>query len=282
MLYENKSKNIRIEAGDLQIGTNVTFGENINIKVRDKFYLGDYSHLGNHVSMKGENICIGKHFYYSPLNNLGINVGGGGADSPNANLTVGDRCVFHNSLINICEPVTIGDDVGLSNHVDIITHGFWYSALEGYPLQFKGVNIGNNVIVGWKSVIMSGVDIANNTVIGSCSNVVKSLTTERAVYGGNPAKLIKKLEMPNTSNQIQILDDILYDFSDLLDNYDIEMPTLDIKFPYVTVNNFKINVDSFEYEGQEDELTDAFRDFLRKRGIRIYTNRGFNFKLKRK
>tara|TARA_R100001377_G_C3194649_1_gene112130 strand:- start:279 stop:1127 length:849 start_codon:yes stop_codon:yes gene_type:complete len=282
MLYENKSKNIYIEANDLQIGKHVTFGKNIHIKVRGKFYLGDYSHLGNHVSMKGENICIGKYFYYSPLNNLGINVGGGGADSPNANLTVGDRCVFHNSLINICEPVTIGNDVGLSNHVDIITHGFWYSALQGYPLQFKGVNIGNNVIVGWKSVIMSGVDIANNTVIGSCSNVVKSLSAEHSVYAGNPAKLIKKLEVPDQHAQIQILDVIINDFKDLLKHYDVKPPILNVNFPHVTINNFKINVESFKYEGNENEVTDAFRDFLRKRGIRIYTDRGFSFKLKRK
>ena len=88
--------------------------------------------------------------------------------------------------------------------------------------------------------------------------------------------------MPNISDQTQILDNILYDFDNLLNYYNIEKPIIDIKFPYVTINNFKINVESFEYEGEEDELTDAFRDFLRKRGIRIYTNRGFSFKLKRK
>ena len=35
MLYENKSKNIRIEAKDLVLGKGVTFGKDINIKVSD-------------------------------------------------------------------------------------------------------------------------------------------------------------------------------------------------------------------------------------------------------
>ena len=280
MIYKDDTKNIYIEAADLQLGEHISLGHDIRIKVRGKFWLGDYSHLGDHVSMKGENIIIGKHFYYSPLNNLGLVVGGGGSNSPRSNLTVGDRCVFHNSLINICEPVTIGDDVGLSNYVDIITHGFWYSVLQGYPAQFKGVNIGNNVIVGWRSIIMMGVDIADNTVIGSQSNVVKSLTHPNAVYVGNPARLVKEITEPNITTKLEMLDSILDEFKELLKYYDITKLTLGVDYPNVYINKFEINVDDFTYKGEETDLTDAFRDFLRKRGIRIYTDRKFNFNLK--
>ena len=282
MLYEDKSKNIYIEANDLYIGENVSFGEDINIKVFGKFHLGDYSYLGNYIRMEGENIVIGKHFYYCPLDNLGLVVGGGGVNSPNSNLTVGDRCVFHNGLINICEPVTVGDDVGLSNHVDIITHGFWGSVLQGYTEQFNGVTIGNNVIIGWKSSIMPGVKIADNTVIGSNSNVIKSLSTPRSVYAGNPAKFIKTLESPNRETQLVMLDSIISEFKDVLLYYDLQKPNIQTNYPNVTINNFEINVETFTYEGEEEIVTDAFRDFLRKKGIRIYTNRGFNFNLKRK
>ena len=287
-VYTDFNKNISIEANDLQIGKNVSFGRDIHIKVRGKFHLGDHSHLGDHVSMKGENIIIGKHFYYSPLNNLGLVVGGGGNNSPNANLTVGDRCVFHNSLINICEPVTIGDDVGLSNYVDIISHGFWYSVLQGYPAQFNGVNIGNNVIIGWRSTIMMGVDIADNTVIGSQSNVVKSLKQSNAVYVGNPAKLVKQIEEPDVVTKYTMLTSILDDLKELLDHYNVTIPIVRINYPYVHITDTKLhadfvfNVDDFTYKGTESDLTDAIRDFLRKRGIRIYTKRPFAFKLERK
>tara|TARA_B100000902_G_scaffold54428_1_gene61156 strand:- start:2594 stop:3445 length:852 start_codon:yes stop_codon:yes gene_type:complete len=282
MLYEDKSKNIHIEANDIRLGENVTLSNNIHIKTFGKFYLGDGSHLGSNVTMKGNDIVIGKHFYYSPLNTLGLNVGGGGSDSPNSNLTVGDRCVFHNGLINICEPVVIGNDVGLSNHVDIITHGFWYSMLEGYPTEFAGVTIGNNVIVGWRSTIMTGVEISDNVVIGNNSNVVKSITKSKSIYVGNPARFIKKIEEPNTKVKLKMLDSIVEDFKDLLEYYVVDSINFEIDYPNLTINNFTINVDNFSSFGVEDEITDMFRDFIRKRGIRIYTDRKFSSSLKRK
>jgi len=282
MIYEDKSKNIYIEAEDIRLGENVTLSNDIFIKVFGKFYLGDGSYLGNNVSMKGNNIVIGKHFYYSPLNNLGITVGGGGSDSPKSNLTVGDRCVFHNNHINICEPVIIGNDVGLSNYVDIITHGFWYSTLKGYPAEFVGVTIGNNVIVGWKSTIMAGVEISDNVVIGANSNVIKSLTESESIYVGNPAKFIKKIEEPDTKDKLKILNSIIDEFKDLLEHYEVENIDFNIDYPNLTINNFTINVADFSYTGVEDKLTDMFRDFIRKKGIRIYTDRRFSSNLKRK
>ena len=282
MLYEDKSKNIYIEAEDIRIADNVTLSNDIFIKAFGKFHLGYGSHLGNNVSIKGNDIVIGNHFYYSPLNNLGLTIGGGGSNSPTSNLTVGDRCVFHNSHINICEPVIIGDDVGLSNYVDIITHGFWYSMLEGYPTEFAGVTIGNNVIVGWRSTIMAGVEISDNVVIGNNSNVTKSLTESKSIYVGNPAKFIKKIEEPSIETKLKMLDSIVKDFKDLLEHYVADDVNFNIDYPNLTINNFTINLVDYSYSGTEDELTDMFRDFIRKRGIRIYTDRKFSSSLKRK
>ena len=282
MIYEDKSKNIYIEAEDLHLGKDVTFGNDIFIKVTGKFHLGDYSHLGNFAKMKGNDIVIGKHFYYSPLDNLGLIVGGGGSNSAESNLVVGDRCVFHNNHINICKSVNIGDDVGLSNYVDIITHGFWYSVLEGYPAGFEGINIGNNVIVGWRSTIMPGVNITDNVVIGSNSNVIKSLEESKSVYVGNPAKFVKKIEEPDYDTKLDMLKNIVSEFQEFVKSYHINELKFKIDYPTLTINNFKINVKDFTYSGEEDEITDAFRDFMRKRGIRIYTNRKFNFKLMEK
>ena len=60
-------------------------------------------------------------------------IGGGGSNFPYAKLHIGDRMVCHTGHINLASPVTIGNDVGLSHDVDLITHGFWYSILDGYP-----------------------------------------------------------------------------------------------------------------------------------------------------
>ena len=49
MLYEDKSKNIHIEANDIRLGENVTLSNNIHIKTFGKFY----SHfLAHHFPLK--------------------------------------------------------------------------------------------------------------------------------------------------------------------------------------------------------------------------------------
>jgi hypothetical protein len=190
--------------------------------------------------------------------------------------------VCHTGHINLASPVTIGNDVGLSHDVDLITHGFWYSILEGYPRVFKEINIGNNVIVGWKTVIMSGVDIADNTVIGSHSTVTKSLLESKAIYAGSPAKLIKHITEPSFNEKIQMIQDLISDFKDLMSHYDVPDFTINADYPYLYLNQLRINVDDFSYEGKHDAVTDAFRDFARRYGIRIYVPHGFKFNLVRK
>ena len=209
-------------------------------------------------------------------------IGGGGANFPYAKLKIGDRVVCHTGHINLASPVTIGNDVGLSHDVDLITHGFWYSVLEGYPRVFKEINIGNNVIIGWKTVIMSGVTIADNTVIGSHSTVTKSLLDAKAIYAGSPAKLIKHITEPTLQEKQQMLESLIVDFKDLMTYYDVPEFNINAQHPYLLINQLSINVNDFSYTGEHDAITDAFRDFARRYGIRIYVPHGFKFNLTRK
>lgn len=282
MIYSDSSKNIHIEANELLIGNNVKFGKDINIKVRGTFQLGDNSIIGDRFNANAEELIIGEYFYNGPTDSRGMVIGGGGANFPYAKLKIGDRVVCHTGHINLASPVTIGNDVGLSHDVDLITHGFWYSVLEGYPRTFKSIDIGNNVIIGWKTVIMSGVTIADNIVVGSHSTVTKSLLQSKGIYGGTPAKLIKTIEEPSESEKIAILEGIISDFKDLIRYYQISRANISVEYPFIQINNLRINVRDFTYQGEHDELTDAFRDFARRYGIRIYVPHGFKFNLKRK
>jgi carbonic anhydrase/acetyltransferase-like protein (isoleucine patch superfamily) len=209
-------------------------------------------------------------------------IGGGGSNFPYSKLKIGHRCVCHTGHINLAAPVTIGDDVGLSHDVDIITHGFWASILEGYPRNFSGVNIGNNVIIGWKTVIMPGINIADNVVVGSCSNVIKSLSVEKSIYVGNPAKFIKEIKEPTIDEKIKILDNIINEFIELMSHYSVPKFKIYADYPYITINDLILDIKNFTFEGIHDQVTDAFRDFIRRYGIRIFAPQGFLFKLNRK
>lgn len=281
-VYEDKKNNVYIEANELILGQNLKLGKDINIRVRGKFQIGDNGTIGDRFKANAEEIIIGDYFFNLPTDSRGMFIGGGASNFPFAKLKIGHRMVCHTGHINLANPITIGDDVGLSHDVDLITHGFWASVLEGYPRLFKEIKIGNNVIVGWKTVIMSGVEIANNTVIGAQSTVVKSLLTEKAVYVGSPAKLVKTIETPTLEKQKEILFEISEDFKDLMTYYEVGSFNIEIDFPNIKINNLSIDALNLTYTGEHDIVSDAFRDFARRYGIRIFAPHGFIFNLKRK
>jgi len=237
--------------------------------VRGEFEMGEFSHMGEDFDIQCNNLTIGDHFYHSS----GLRVGGGGHSGPNANLTIGDRCTVHNNFLNVCEPIVIGNDVGLSEEVSIITHGYWQSVLEGHPAKFAGVTIGNGVIVGYRSIILPGVEIADGCVIGAGAVVTRSLKT-KGIYGGNPARFIRGIfPLSNSEKEFKALG-IVHKYNELA-NYHGLTPSIEFKFPEVRVDDFTANLLTFEYKGIETETTDHFRDYMRKWGIRIYTERPF-------
>ena len=269
-IYENKSKNIFIKAKEIEIGTGVSFGENIYVDVRGKFAIGDRSRLGDDVKIAGNNVSFGNDLYHS----TGLDIGGGGHTNPTANFTIGDRCTIHNNYINLAEEITIGNDVGLSLDVSIQTHGYWLSVLEGYPAKFAGVYIDNGVIVGFRSVILMGVSVASNVVIGACSVITKNLTEKNGIYVGNPARFIKKVEPLIVSEKIEKVDYIIDEYKKIAKHYGI-CPLISIDYPNVKVNDCDFNVETLEFAGSEDNVTDHFRDYVRKWGLRYYSNRPF-------
>lgn len=271
-----------LEAGELIIGNNVKFGKDINIKVRGRLEIGDNSTIGDRFTINAENVSLGEYFYNGPTDSRGMVIGGGSSNFPYANLKIGSGMVCHTGHINLAAPVTIGNDVGLSHDVDLITHGFWYNVLEGYPRVFKEIKIGNNVIVGWKTVIMSGVEICDNVVIGSHSTVTKSLTTPKGIYAGSPAKLIKTISEPSLEEKCNMLDGLVSDFRDLMSYYDVPEYAIHHEYPKLHINKLEINLIDFSYSGEHDAITDAFRDFARRYGIRVYAPQGYKFNLKRK
>lgn len=63
---------------------------------------------------------------------------------------------------------------------------------NGIP-ESRPVEIGSNVFIGASVIILKGVSIGENTVIAAGSVVTKSFG-DNVIIGGNPAKLLRKLE----------------------------------------------------------------------------------------
>lgn len=265
MEFPNNSK---IDAAEIQIGRDFQVGSNVHIKVRGSFTIGDFGRFGDNVSINAERVLIGDHFFHYTA---GLNVGGGGSQFPDAELIIGSRCVLHNNYINLARGVFIGNDVGLSPNVDVITHGFWNSVLEGYPTNYVEVHIDDGVIVGQRSMILPGAYIAKNIVIGANSTVSGRLESPKSIYAGCPARFVREIREPSLEEKIQMLTEILSRYNLLGASYN----RLEFDYPFITLDDALINVEAKTLIGTETITTDKLRDYLRRHGIRIYTDRSF-------
>jgi acetyltransferase-like isoleucine patch superfamily enzyme len=247
-------------------------GKNASIKVHGLFHLGKRSVLGDNAIIRGNNVIIGDDFF----NSLDLEIGGGDCDGPESNLVIGDRCTMHNSHINIARPVRIGSDVGLSPDVDILTHGFWLSVLEGYPAKFEGVTIEDGAIIGWRSVILPGVTIGRHSVVGAQSVVTKDVAPG-CVYAGDPAKYVRHISPPSQDVKREMAKYILSQYS-LVAKFHGISPAIRNEYPIIYVNRAWFNVESLVLCGFEDDETDDFRDYMRRWGLRFYSDRPFRSK----
>lgn len=146
----------------------------------------------------GEKISIGESTYFAPgLEICAWECNKGQTFSPN--ITIGRNCSFgkdnHISCIN---SIIIGDNCLTGRWVTISdnNHGESHDDLKIPPLDRKLVSkgpivIGKNVWLGEKSTILGGVTIGDGAVIAA-NAVVTSDVPSFAVYGGIPAKAIKK------------------------------------------------------------------------------------------
>ncbi|HNP66997.1 MAG TPA: acyltransferase [Aequorivita sp.] len=91
--------------------------------------------------------------------------------------------------------IEIGNHVQITNGTKFFTHGAAWVLREKYPqIDFFGkIKIGNNVYIGNNALIMAGVIIGSDVIIAAGSVVTKSVPGG-SIVGGNPAKVIGKIE----------------------------------------------------------------------------------------
>ena len=91
-----------------------------------------------------------------------------------------------------CWLIEIGDNVTMAPGVHILCHDASTKAFLGYT-KIGNVNIGSNVFIGAKSVILPGVKIGSNVIIGANSTVTHDIP-DNMVYAGTPARALCTLE----------------------------------------------------------------------------------------
>lgn len=155
------------------------------------------------VALGNRDVTIGHHVKFASYNNTSwhcrcqITVGRG------ARLTIADHAGINGSLIYCMNRIEIGRHTqigGGSRIYDTNFHNLDWQARRDPQLNGVAatapVIIGDDVFVGTCCIIGKGVTIGPRSIIAAGSVVTRSIPADE-LWGGNPARFIKKLESNN-------------------------------------------------------------------------------------
>lgn len=102
---------------------------------------------------------------------------------------IGNNVAIYSSFIDDGHGflVEIGNDVTISN-ATILAHDASTKRALGYTKVGK-VKIGDNVFIGYGSIILPGVTVGNDVIIGA-GTVVRNNIPNNSVVMGNPAEIV--------------------------------------------------------------------------------------------
>jgi len=286
------SKNAILETNDLQIGKNVVIGDNVEIRCPEKIHIGDNSVLTKDIKINCTSFEAGEYLFMCDR----VEIGRGGCYGPNSRVKIGKHVgIFEGTVINPSEEVEIGDDTGIGGEVMIWTHGAWLDVLQGFPADFGPVKIGSNVWLPARSVVLPHVTIGNDVVIGINSIINRSLP-DGCFAAGSPCKVIKENVYPKELSQDEktnIIEDIIKDWRILCDtkktirNYAYGS-TIKVKYEKSKFHNESgkiflnqgymetiYDIEQRKIQGYMNDVAEDLRDYLRRRGIKIYTGKPF-------
>lgn len=245
------------------------------------FEVGDFCTINEGVTIKCRKFIAGDWLYMDK----GVEVGRGGCNTPNSTVTIGDRVgIFDNAMINPNYPVSIGSDTGIGSEVMIWTHGAWLDIMEGYPSQFGPVMIESNVWLPARSIVLPNVHIGYGSVIGIGSIVNRNIPA-CCFAAGNPCKVIKEGAYPKSGTTEQLIRTVISIVGDWYTLLTDKIDTSDIRwtintravltlFSHTDQTKFYMN-DPRKIRGDINDVSEDLRDYLRRRGIKIYTDRHF-------
>ena len=114
----------------------------------------------------------------------------------NGYLTLGNNFIITAESSIVCHlKITFGDDVLISWDNLFMDTDFHHIYNNNEKINTdKEINIGNNVWIGVRNVILKGTSIASNTIVGGNSLINKKFKHENVLLAGQPAQ-IKKTDL---------------------------------------------------------------------------------------
>jgi acetyltransferase-like isoleucine patch superfamily enzyme len=208
---------IREGKGSFKIGKNSFLGKNCRLGVGEsgKLIFGDNTHIESESTMlvnKNCSLITGNNFKLGDASRLFVqnNWQFGNNVKIETNCSIfarepklsgklfigNDSNIGDFTLIDLVDDLTIGNDVAIGPNCTIYTHDHIYTDLN--KPAWKGGTVSKPIIIKDGAWVGSGVTILPGIVIGeravvAAGSIVTKDVDSNCIYGGNPAKLIKKI-----------------------------------------------------------------------------------------
>mgnify|MGYP003642429026 CR=1 FL=1 len=272
-----------IKANKTVIPASSTIHPSVEIRC-NTFEIGENCYIGPNCIIMCNHFKAGDYFYMPGS----AEIGRGGCNGPDSNVTIGKGVgIFEGCVLNPSESLSIGDYVGIGADCLLWTHGAWLSVLDGFPADFACVAIGNNVWLPARSVVLPGVSIGNDCVIGTGSVVTHDIPSGSLAMG-SPCKVVKADYYPKNltdERKLEIVQGLVHYWQySLLPHKGIASNCIFVAYTLdgnVVLNHRSsdqsttININDKTISGYVDDIVEDLRDFLRRRGIKIYTGAPF-------
>jgi acetyltransferase-like isoleucine patch superfamily enzyme len=257
--------------GAITLKNGVKIGDNVTINVSEKITIGDRSTIGDSFLLAGRDLEIGTEFWSGHH----CQIGGGSCFEKTSSLRLGYWCHLGDfGFINTARQVRIGNEVGMGIGTKIYTHGAYLSFLDGFPVDFGPIEIGDNVWLPGATVLPN-VRIGNNVVIGVGSVVTKSLPAG-CLAAGVPARVIREQYYPK---QVKPEERTIL-VKDFVDHFKKDILTEPIEVAYeqsrdvLKIDTRKAGLTEFRISekrivGIANSSTEVLRNELRRHGVRF-------------
>jgi acetyltransferase-like isoleucine patch superfamily enzyme len=182
--FDYDFKKIHIENG-------VIIEEGVQISTKNLF-LGENSQIKDNTKIRGQSdFTVGKRVY------------------------IGHECYF-----DLRKDISLEDTVTIAAGSWFYTHSVFQSVLDGFPVKFGPITIGERTFVGANAFILPGITIGRNTIVGARTVVSKNIDRDSVVVG-NPAREIakssQKMKTLSEEEKNSIVLNIIHDFTQVYD-----------------------------------------------------------------
>lgn len=265
-------KRSNIKAKKLKLGSDIFVHPTARVNCV-RLELGDRSSVGAYALIEGRDVIIGKEAWIGDY----AQIGAGSCFSPQSKVRVGD--FFHMgrfTIVNTARPVQIGHEVGLGTHSCVFTHGAYTSEVDGFPVNFAPVTIGDRVWIPCGTV-NPGVTIGSDVVVAAVSLVNKDLPSG-CLAAGVPARILrenvypKQMEANEAERFLQEIVDQVLSF----DEFKRSKCTRKFAGYLCSFDDTTFDVQNRMIIGPANKLTEAFKNELRRHGVRFryYAKKG--------